>query len=127
MRRELRIGVIVLAALGGCAGDDPDVSDTAAEALQPRVAEIRELAVQRRADQVTTKLAELRLVIEDLRQRGELSEQGAEDVLAAADAVQGQLALITTTTQPPPPERADEDDDDRDHEEEEDDDDEDDD
>lgn len=119
MRRALFISVMALATFAGCAGDEPDLTDAAAEALQPRVAEIRQLAAQRQADQASAKLAELRLAIEDLRRRGELSDRGAQEVLDAADAVQSQLALITTTTTRPLPEPPDEDDD-RDHEDEED-------
>lgn len=108
-RQRLWCGALVLASLAGCADEPSALSGTAAEELQPRVAEIRALAGARQPDQVTAKLDELRLVVEDLQRRDELSEQGAQEVLAAADAVGAQLGLITTTTtqppttQPPPP------------------------
>lgn len=100
--RRLGCGALVLASLVGCADEPRAVSDTAAEELQPRVAEIRALAGARQPEQVTAELAELRLVVEDLQRRDELSEQGAQEVLAAADAVAAQLGLITTTTTQPP-------------------------
>lgn len=106
--RLVLCGAVALAGLTGC-GDEPRASDTAAEELQLRVAEIRELANARQPDQVTAKLSELRLVVDDLRRRDELTEEGAREVLAAAAAVDAQLGLITTTTtttttQPPPSE-----------------------
>lgn len=102
--KRLVIAVVIAGVLvGGCGGDSPDVSHSASAELRPRVAEIRQLAGQRQADQVAAKLAELRPRVSDLVQRGELSERGAQGILAAIDGVQGQLALITTTTTTPPP------------------------
>lgn len=93
----LAAGVLV----GGCGGDSRNVSGSAAAELQPRVAEIRQLAAQRQADRVAAKLAELRAQVADLVERRELSERAAQQILAAARRVEGQLALITTTTTPP--------------------------
>jgi hypothetical protein len=64
---------------------------------------------------VQLELEELRVVVEELRARGELSDGRAIEVLAATEAVAGQLPLITTTTAPPPP-ADDEDEDDEDGE-----------
>lgn len=113
------LALVVAVALAACGSDKADVSDVARNELQPRVAEIRELADAKQADQVQAKLTELRLVIGDLLQRGELTGQGADDLRAAATNIESQLDLITTTTQPPPPrdEGDDEEDEENEHEE----------
>lgn len=125
MTRLLAVVVFAGVVLGGCGGDSTDVSKSAAAELQPRVAEIRQLAGQRQADQVAAKLAELRLRVSDLVQRGELSERAGQEIIASAEGVQAQLTLITTTTTtvPPPPPRKERDrEEDEDREDEEDDD-----
>lgn len=109
------LALVVAIALGACGADKADVSDDARVELEPLVAEIRALADARQADQLHARLAELQLVVDDLLQRGELTQQGADEVRAAAASVASQLGLITTTTQPPPPDN-DRDDDDRDEE-----------
>ena len=105
---RLLSGALALAFLVGCGNKESEMSDTAADELQLRVAEIRELANARRSDQVATKVAELHAAVADLQGRGDLSDRRALEVLAAADDVSAQLGLITTTTastttQPPPP------------------------
>jgi hypothetical protein len=87
----------------GCGGGHSEVSPDAAAQLKPRVEEIRALATAREPDQVSTKLAELRQLVASLRSRHALTDQGAQTVLAAADAVSAQLVLITSTTTAPPP------------------------
>lgn len=121
MTRHRWLALVVAVALGACGSGKADVSDVARNELAPRVAEIRELADAKQADHVRAKLAELRLMIDDLLQRGELTGQGADDIRAAAANIESQLNLITTTTQPPPPQ--DEGDDEHDEEDEEDEDD----
>lgn len=117
------IGVIGVFAVGACGADGARMSDAARDELQPRVVEIRALADARQAEQVKLKLEELRFTVNDLFQRDELTEQGADDVLSAADRIEAQLGLITTTTQAPPPpsDRGDDEDRDEDDEDEEDD------
>ena len=88
------LALVIVGCGRGRAGVSPD---TGAQ-LEPRVAEIRALATARQPDQVTAKLADLRRLVADLRSRDELTAQAAQAVLAAADAVGGQLVLITTTT-----------------------------
>lgn len=60
MKRLLAVFVLAGVLMGGCGGDRTDVSKSAAAELQPLVAQIRQLAEQRQADQVAAKLAELR-------------------------------------------------------------------
>ena len=118
MRRAILLVVALSVAVAGCGADKPDITDNAGAQLQARVAEIRRLAAERQADQVAAKLAELRKVTEDLRAADQLSDDAARKVIAAAEAVQAQLALITTTTTTtPPPPREDKDRDEEDKEE----------
>lgn len=112
--RAVAIAVAAVVALGAaCGGGDPDISGDASSALEPKVAEIRQLAAARQAEQAKAKLAELRGAVEELRSSGDLSDQRAGEILLAADAVETRLALVTTTTIPPPPPDEDEDDEDR--------------
>lgn len=115
MRKRTALLALTLVTIVGCGKGSDDVSETARNELQPRVAEIRHLADARQADRVQAKLDELRGLVEDLRARGELSDEGIGAVLAAAGDVTAQLQLITTTSQPPPP-RDHEDEDDEEHE-----------
>lgn len=123
MKRLLALVVVAGVLVAGCGDENSDVSDSAAAELQPRVAEIRQLAGQRQADQVAAKLAQLRSRVTDLVQRGELSERAGQEIVASLDGVQGQLALITTTTTttttPPPPRDSDEERKDKDEDEDE--------
>ena len=89
-------------AVVGCGHGRAGVSPDAGAQLKPRVAEIRALATARQADQASAALADLRRLVADLHSRHELTDQGAGNVLAAADAVSAQLVLITTTTTIPP-------------------------
>ena len=99
--RPLLRGSLAAALLVGCGAGPPELGDAAAVTLESRVAEIRDLATRRQPALVEAKLAELRIVVDDLRGRGELSDQRARQVLDAASAVTRQLALITTTTTQP--------------------------
>ena len=91
--------VVVSAACGSGAdtGNEPAVDD-----LRSRVEEIRVLASARQADQVAAKLEELHARVNELQAQGHLSGGAAGEIRFAADAVAGQLALITTTTTAPP-------------------------
>lgn len=104
---------IAIAILGACGGDQPDLSTSASAVLQERVAEIRTLAEAREADAVIAKVDELRSLVEQLRDDGEISADAAERILASVAAVSENVATITTTTTTtaPPDEDEDEDDD----------------
>jgi hypothetical protein len=97
--RRIGVALVVAVTLAGCGSDAPSsISADASAALQGKVSEIRMLAATRQAPQVGTKLAELRAQVDELRQADELSAAAAEEILAAAEAVEQNLALITTTT-----------------------------
>lgn len=74
------------------------MSDDTAGRLQTRVEHIRDLAAAGQPDAVHSKLAELRAIVREFQGQGRISARTAEAILAAADAVDAQLSLITTTT-----------------------------
>ena len=94
-RRRILVCLLVLAA---CGSDGGDISDDAGAALQPKVAEIRQLASTRQADALMAKLAELRGVVGQLEADGELTSGAAAEILSSLAAVEAQVPLITTTT-----------------------------
>ena len=103
IRRRLGVfaGAITLAlAVGACGSGEGLglVSETASAELTPRVTEIRGLAAGGHPEFAAAKLLELEALVEQLRERGDLSDEGAAAVLAAAFEVEEQLLLITTTT-----------------------------
>lgn len=99
--RGVAAGLLVL-AIAGCGSSDEPSNAAAAEELQVRVAEIRSLATARQPAEVAAKLDQLLARVDELRADDELSEPAAADIRAAAEAVAGQLTLITTTTTAPP-------------------------
>lgn len=116
-RTAIAAGVLALASAAvlplACSGDDDAaISETAAIELQPRVAEIRQLATAGQPEAALAKVAELDAVLDDLVERDELSAGAAAAVLDQAHAVADELQHVTTTTtattappptEPPPP------------------------
>ena len=99
-----RLGTILLLVLMACGQEADGIGRSAADALEPRVQQVRAAATNGDRAGAAAKLAELRETVADLRQRGELTERGAAKVLAAAAAVEAQLgpgspptAQVTTT------------------------------
>ena len=98
---------LLLLGLASCGGSDA-LSRPAAARLQPPVAAIRAAAAGDDRAGATAAVAELRTVVADLRQTGEISGQQASEILAAGAQVESQLALLsvpppettTTTTEP---------------------------
>lgn len=114
MRRRA-LAVVMLLAFTGCAASTPGIGDAAASQLAPQVEQVKAAAMGRDRTRAEAKLAQLRVLVTDLRQRDELSGAGAAEVLAAAAEVEAQLARLapvristtaaptpTTTEQPPP-------------------------
>ena len=93
----LALGAVLLAGCGGT-----DMTRSAATDLQSRVAAVSAAVVDGDQTGAQTALNNLHLVVTNLVARGEISEDKAESILAAAEDVQNQLALMptTTTTQP---------------------------
>lgn len=106
-----RFGAVALLLLLPACGGDSQVSEAAATRLQPKVQALREAAATGSPDAAQRELAELRALVEELSATDELSDGVARRVLAAAERVEANLALLattttvapTTTTAPPPP------------------------
>ncbi|MBW3547377.1 MAG: hypothetical protein KY452_04465 [Actinobacteria bacterium] len=99
--RLARVAVVALLLLvPACGGSQ--VSEAAATRLQPQVQALREAAATGSQDAANRELAELRALVAELSATDELSQRGARRVLAAADRVEANLALLDTTTTAPP-------------------------
>ena len=97
-----RLGPLLLLLLVACGQQGAGIGESAASALAPRVQQVRAAATSGDSAGAARELAELRRTVADLRQRGELSEDGAARVLAAAAEVEARLPATTTPTQAPP-------------------------
>ncbi len=97
-----RFAVAALLLLVPACGGGSEVSEAAAARLQPQVQALREAAATGSQDAANRELAELRALVAELSATEELSERGARRVLAAADRVEANLALLATTTTAPP-------------------------
>src|SRR5262249_54920180 len=106
MRRVLLCTAVVAAiGLGACGGDGPAVSGRAARQLDPEVAPLPRAVEARDAPAPGGALTTLRTSVDRFERSGDVSEQRAVEILAAARAVETQLVSITTTTtttSPPP-------------------------
>ena len=105
MRRRLvavliAAGVVLSAA--GC-GQGEGIGQAASDALAPQVAAVRAAAETGNRDDALAKLAVLRQSVAQLRSTGELSEEGAAKVLAAAVEVEGHLGLLPAPAPAPAP------------------------
>jgi hypothetical protein len=96
-----RLALLLLLVLVACGQETAGIGAGASAVLDPQVQQVRASATAGDRAGVAAKLVELRRTVADLRQRGELSEAGADRVLAAAADVEAQLgpvAPITPTT-----------------------------
>lgn len=120
MTRRLRslvalAAVLALTGLIGCGRDTPEISDDAAEQLTAKVDELRTRASARDADGVTTTLAELSTLVDQLRADGELSAAAADRITTSAAQVTANVDAITTTTEAPDDKGEDKDEDEDEH------------
>jgi len=90
------VAVALLSACGG--GDLPSISGDAAKTLDSQVTAVRAAVQARDADAAARALATLRASVERLRRSGDITDNRASQILAAAGAVETQLVSITTTT-----------------------------
>jgi hypothetical protein len=74
------------------------MSGDAAKTLDEQVTAVRDAVHARDADAATRALDTLRASVERLRRSGDLTDQRASQILAAAGAVGSELVSITTTT-----------------------------
>ena len=91
-----RLGALLLCVLMACGQDADGIGQRAAAVLEPQVQQVRAAATNGDRARAAAMLAELRETVADLRQRGELDEEGAAKVLAAAAAVEAQLGTGST-------------------------------
>lgn len=112
MSQRVTVAALVAAvALVGCGS--PDLSPEASRALSHEVAAAREAAEAGQPEVAASRLDRLREQVQRLREAGELSDERAEEVLAAAEQVDEALALLGTPERTETPE-LDADDDDND-------------
>ena len=98
-----RLTFLLLLLLVGCGQEGAGIGESASAALAPQVQQVRAAATSGDRAGAARELAELRQMVTDLRQRGELSESAAARVLAAAAEVEARLgAGITTPSQVAP-------------------------
>lgn len=93
-----RLGTLMLLVLMACGQEADGIGHSAAATLEPQVQQVRAAATNGDRAGAAARLAELRQTVADLRQRGELSDDAAAKVLAAATAVEAQLGSGTTPT-----------------------------
>jgi hypothetical protein len=90
--------------LAGCGSESPGISDEASQSLETQVQAVRQSAQSFDPAGVESGLAELRTSVARLKADGEIDDQRAAVILAAATDVEAQLDVVpTTTTAPPPP------------------------
>jgi hypothetical protein len=98
--RHLALAAVALVA-PACGGDDAsDLSALAGATLQAQVGEVRAAVVAADPDDARLELAELRAAVGRLRGGGEISDQRAEAVLAAAGLVESHLGLLVRPSEP---------------------------
>lgn len=91
-----RLGTLLLLVMMACGQEADGIGQSAAAALQPQVQQVRAAATNGDRARAAAVLAEIRETVADLRQSGELNEERAAKVLAAAAAVEAQLGAGST-------------------------------
>jgi len=95
------VSVMLLAA---CGDDAPGISEETSGRLQYQVEAVRASAQSFDPAGVERRLAELRASVAELTAGGELDDERAAEILAAAADVESLVGVVpTTTTAPPPP------------------------
>jgi hypothetical protein len=99
-----RVAALVMAGvlMAGC-GRSPELPDPLATELRHRVTAIRAAAGTGDRAGAEAALAELRRRVVELDQVGEVSHGKAGEILAAAAAVESQLAALPAPAPPPSP------------------------
>jgi hypothetical protein len=104
LRRLARasVALVVVAALGGCGGDQPTMPDAAAIELGERVRQVRGAAEAGDLDTARARLEEIRTATDGLLAGGEISESRADLIAGVVGEVEQGLGLLATTTTRPP-------------------------
>ena len=101
-----RVAVLVLSsvlALGAC-GDHVDLAPRAQRQLQPVLDDVRAAAIAADRLGARSALRELERAVTALTDAGQISEERAAEILAAAEAVADQLTLLPAPSPSPTPE-----------------------
>ena len=92
------IAALVVAMGGAACGERRDIAASASSTLQADLQQIRTAATAQNRPAALAALGRLRQRVDELRRQGEVSDERAGRILAAASAVEARLALVTTTT-----------------------------
>ena len=92
-----------LVAMAACGGGSPAISDGAARSLQADVQAVRQAARSFDPAGVETGLVDLRTSVAQLKADGEIDDERAAEILAAAADVEALVDEVPTTTTAPPP------------------------
>jgi len=92
--------------MAGCGGSATGVGQTASNRLGPEVEQIKAAVTSANPTATTSKLAELRATVAELRQRNQLTSAGAARVLAAVAEVEARLGTPTSVQTPQTPQTA---------------------
>jgi len=95
------IVMVVAVAVGSCGSGASGIGKTASGRLTPEVQQVRAAVADGDPVGAAAKLAELRRTVAELRQRGDLTVDGASTVLAAAAEVEAGMGAVPSTGQPP--------------------------
>lgn len=94
--------VALLVVVPACGEEGSDISETAAIQLDSQVQDLRRAAADGSREAAGQELAELRRLVEELSASGELGDDGAGRILAAAEEVEANLDLLVPTSTSPP-------------------------
>jgi len=97
--RWVGIVLVMVGAVSACTG--PQMTPSAAEELAVRAAEVRAATGSGSRAVAHAALADLRASLRRLQANGAVEDGKAEDILAAASAVESTLDLMPTTTTRP--------------------------
>lgn len=102
--RSLVMIATLAVASTGCGDDGARVSEPASAWLTAQVEQVHTSATANDRAGAEAGLAQLRLQVDHFLASNDLTIAAAKRILAAADDVQAELAVIHTTTPTPPPE-----------------------
>ncbi len=104
MRRAIPLALAsaatVVLLLAGCGGPSSGISAPVRARLAPLVQQVRNAASSMNPEGAQQALTELRIAVAAYQHQGDIGAADAARILAAADGVQRELALVPTTARP---------------------------
>lgn len=88
----------LLVVVPACGDGGTDVGETAAIQLEPEAQALRQAVADGDVEAAGQELVDLRRLVDELSTTGELDEETARRILAAADEVEANLDLLTPPT-----------------------------